>query len=124
KSASATLNAAQTQEASAALGLCELALDRAAIQLLRADDQVSASVLRRFFEKLKRQDETIIQFLIKFYLYADAVEGDRRDKLDFLFTRIVEEFSTERAVFASRSSLEFREQSIGLVSLLRPPEVP
>src|SRR5438105_4268597 len=124
KSASATLNAAQTQEASAALGLCELALDRAAIQLLRADDQVSASVLRRFFEKLKRQDETIIQFLIKFYLYADAVEGDRRDKLDFLFTRIGEDFVSNRGEYWSRDSLEFRERIIALVSLLRIIDAP
>src|SRR5947208_233227 len=65
KSASATLNAAQVPEAGASLGLCELALDRTATQLLRADDHVSASVLRRFFEKLKRQDENIVQHLIK-----------------------------------------------------------
>jgi hypothetical protein len=124
KSASATLNSAQTQEASAALGLCELTLDRAATQLLRADDQISASVLRRFFEKLKRQDETIIQFLIKFYLYADAVEGDRRDKLDFLFTRIGEDFAANRGEYWSRDSLEFRERIIALVSLLRIIDAP
>ncbi|MDQ6801715.1 MAG: hypothetical protein M3041_12845 [Acidobacteriota bacterium] len=124
RAANANLHASQNQEAASALGLCELGLDRITTQLVRADDQVSASSLRRFFEKLKRQDEGIIQYLIKFYLYADAVEGDRRDKVDFLFTRIGEEFSAERDVFASRSSLEFREQIIGLVALLRIPEAP
>jgi len=124
RAANANLRASQNQEAASALGLCELSLDRITTQLVHADDQVGASSLRRFFEKLKRQDEGIVQYLIKFYLYADAVEGDRRDKLDYLFTRIGEEFSTERAVFASRSSLEFREQIIGLVSLLRAPEAP
>ena len=91
---------------------------------MRADDQVSASSVRRFFEKLKRQDEGIIKYLIKFYLYADAVEGDRRDKVDFLFTRIGEEFIADRGEFASRSSLEFREQIISLVALLRIPDAP
>src|SRR3984893_11372196 len=124
RAANANLHASQVQEAASALGLCELALDRITTQLVRADDQVSASSVRRFFEKLKRQDEGIVQYLIKFYLYADAVEGDRRDKLDYLFTRIGEEFSTEREVFASRSSLEFREQIIGLVALLRAPDAP
>jgi len=124
RSANANLHASQNQEAASALGLCELALDRVTSQLVHADDQVAASAVRRFFEKLKRQDEGIVQYLIKFYLYADAVEGDRRDKLDYLFTRIGEEFSTDRGVFASRSSLEFREQIIGLVSLLRAPEAP
>ena len=43
KSASAVLNSSQVNEAAAAVGLCELALDRAAKQLLRADEQVSPS---------------------------------------------------------------------------------
>src|SRR5216684_6568345 len=124
KAASVTLNASQVQEAAAALGLCELALDRIATQLLRADDQVSASVVRRFFEKLKRQDESIVHFLIKFYFYADAVEGDRRDKLDYLFTRIGEDFLPDRTEYSSRDSLEFRERIIALVSLLRLIDAP
>ena len=124
RAAHANLNSSQVQEAGAALGLCELALDRIAAQLLRADDQVSASSVRRFFEKLKRQDEGIVHFLIKFYLYADAVEGDRRDKLDFLLTRIGEEFIAERNEYASRASLEFREQIIGLTAILRPVDAP
>src|ERR1700737_1505554 len=124
KAANATLNASQVQEASAGLGLCELALDRIASQLLRADDQVSASTVRRFFEKVKTQDEGIVQFLIKFYFYCEAVEDDRRDKLDYLFTRIGEEFVVGRSQYSSRSSLEFRERLIGMVSLLRPIEAP
>ena len=124
RAANANLNALQIQEAASALGLCELALDRITTQLVRADDQVSASAVRRFFEKLKRQDEGIIQYLIKFYLYADAVEGDRRDKVDFLFTRIGEDFIAERGEYWSRDSLEFRERIISLVSLLRTTEAP
>src|SRR5437016_1769650 len=124
KAASVSLNASHFQEAGAALGLCELALDRVSTQLLRADDQVSASTVRRFFEKLKRQDEGIVHFLIKYCFSADAVEGDRRDKLDYLFTRIGEEFAAGRSEYSSRSSLEFRERIIALISLLRPVEAP
>ncbi len=124
KAASVTLNATQVNEAAGAVGLCELALDRAGSQLLRADEEVSASVLRRFFEKLKRQDENIVFFLIKFYFYADALDGDRRDKLDYLFTRIGEDFVPDRNQYTSRDSLEFREHIISLVSLLRPIDAP
>lgn len=124
KAASNTLNASQVQEASAALGLCELALDRITTQLIRVDDQLSASVVRRFFEKLKRQDESILHFLIKFFFYADAVEGDRRDKLDYLFTRIGEDFIADRGEYSSRDSLEFRERIIALIAILRPVEAP
>src|SRR5947208_6681340 len=107
KSVSATLNAAQAREAAASIDLCDLALERASDSLLRVDDQITTPILRRFFEKLKKQDDTIIQNLIKFYLYADAGEGDRRDKLDFLFTHIGEDFMADRGQYWSRESLEF-----------------
>jgi hypothetical protein len=124
KSVSGLLNAAQVQEAGAAITLGETALDRTTTQLLRADDQILASTLRRFFEKLKRQDETIIQFLIKFYLYSDATEGERRDKIDFLFTRIGEDFMAQRGEYWSRDSLEFRERVIALVAVKKIAEMP
>jgi hypothetical protein len=85
---------------------------------------IGPSLVRRFFEKLKRQDDAIIQFLIKFYLYADAVEGDCRDKVDFLFTRIGEDFLADRGEYWSRDSLEFRERIIALVSVMRVADAP
>src|ERR1051325_10814792 len=112
------INATQSAEAASALALSELAVERTTTQLLRADDEISASHLRRFFEKLKRQDENIVHFLIKFYLYAGAVDGDRRDKVDFLFTRIGEE-NTERGEYWSRDSLEFRERVIRQIRAMR-----
>ena len=124
KASSVKLNALEVNEAAGAIGLCELAMDRASSQLLRADDEVSASILRRFFEKIRRQDDNVVFFLIKFYFYAEAVEGDRRDKLDYLFTRIGEDFIPDRNQYLSRDTLEFREQIIALVSLLHPIEAP
>ena len=125
KHISGMLNSSQTNEAGNALTIHDRTLDRATATILKADDRISASILRRFFEKLKRQDESIIHFLIKFYLYADTVEGDRRDKLDFLFTRIGEDYMANRGEYFSRESLEFREKIIALVSILRiaaPPQ--
>jgi hypothetical protein len=112
KSVSTMLNSAQVSQATSSIDLCELALERASEPLLRADDQIAAPLLRRFFEKLKKQDETIVQNLIKFYFYADAVDGDRRDKIDFLFTRLAED------------STDFRERVTALVSLLRAGDAP
>lgn len=120
---SKVLNTAQLNEAAAGIELSESALDRATATLLRADDDISPSTLRRFFEKLKRQDENIIQFLIKFYLYAEATEGDRRDKIDFLFTQIGEDFVADRGEYWSRDSLEFRERVIALLSVKKVPDV-
>jgi len=119
KAISETLNGAQMDHAAAEVAATDLALDRATAKLIEADQKIGPSLVRRFFERLKRQDDAIIQFLIKFYLYADAVEGDCRDKVDFLFTRIGEDFLSERGEYWSRDSLEFRERIIALVSVMR-----
>jgi hypothetical protein len=117
KGVSAMLGSAQLQETSNAISLCELALERTTAQLLAADDRISATTVRRFFEKLKRQDETIIHFLIKFYLYGDAATGARRDKIDFLVTRVGEELLARRGEHWSRDSAGLRERILALVSV-------
>jgi hypothetical protein len=124
KHVSSMLNSAQTASAVEALERVETSLERVTHTLLEADDRIAASVLRRFFEKLKRQDDDIIQFLIKFYCYADAVEADRRDKLDFLFTRLGEDYAPMRGEYVQRESLQLRQRVIALVSLLRLGEAP
>jgi hypothetical protein len=125
KHVSSILNAAQSTAAAQALDRVDVSLDGVTSTLLEADDRIAASVLRRFFEKLKRQDDEIIQFLIKFYCYADAVEADRRDKLDFLFTRLSEDYSPMRSEFVVREALPLRQRIMSLVSLLnlaQPPQ--
>ncbi|HVT02785.1 MAG TPA: hypothetical protein VHL58_05345 [Thermoanaerobaculia bacterium] len=96
---------------------CEIELQPIVTELAAADELITASILRRFFEKLRRQDDKIIFNLIKFYLYADAVRNDQRDKLDFLFTRIGEDFVEERGDYALKDSQELRKMLHGLTSV-------
>lgn len=124
KAIGAALEFPQSADVTPSIVTCDALLDSATGLMLEADDRIAASLLRRFFERLKRQDDRIIHFLIKFYLYSDAVEGDRRDKLDFLFTRIGEDLIADRGEYASRDSLEFREQIINLVAVARGVDAP
>ncbi len=124
KGVSGKLNATEVANAANDIARSEAVLVRATEVLLRADDGITPSLVRRFFEKLKRQDDNIIQYLIKFYLYSDAVEGDRRDKLDFLFTRLGEDFHAMQGEFASRDSLEFRDRIVALIHVLRVSPAP
>jgi hypothetical protein len=124
KHVSTILNAAQMRAAVDALDRIEVVLGRITQTLLEADDGIAPSVLRRFFERLKRQDDQIIHFLIKFYFYADAVEADRRDKLDFLFTRLGEDYVSDRGEYVPRELLQLRQSVTALVSLLRLAEAP
>ncbi|HEX2120295.1 MAG TPA: hypothetical protein VHL59_01515 [Thermoanaerobaculia bacterium] len=102
----------------------DAALAKAAAAILAADDRISPSLLRRFFERLKRQDDAIVEYLIRFYLHADAVEADRRDKLDFLFTRLGEDFHPARGEYAMREALELRQRIIAVTSVLRVAPAP
>jgi len=118
KTISATLNSGEMTQAMSVLDANDAALDRAQQMLIAADERITPPVVRRFFERLKRTDDAIIHHLIRFYFYAHAIDGDRRDKLDFLFTRIGEDFSADRGEYWSRDSLEFRERIFALVSVL------
>lgn len=92
-------------------------LGRMIVQLVGADREITAPLLRRFFEKLKKHDDKILYYLVKFYLYSESVDGDYRDKIDFLVTRIGEDFTEEKGEYWSKDSLELRKhlQSLGSV---------
>jgi hypothetical protein len=100
----------------------EKELQRITVPLAEADNLITPPVLRRFMDQLKRKDDKkVIFYLIKFYLYADRVDGDQRDKLDFLFTRIGEDFFESRGEYWSKDPGELRKQIESLVSV-RPVE--
>ncbi|MGK2858622.1 MAG: hypothetical protein ACSLFQ_15585 [Thermoanaerobaculia bacterium] len=104
---------------------CEAAVTPIFRQLAAADEQVTAGVVRRFFEKLRRSDDKIIYHLIKFYLYADSVDGEQRDKLDFLFTRIAEDYHEQRGEYFMKDQSELRKLLVGLLSVYKlknPPD--
>ena len=64
-------------------------LTRVHHQLADLERQFPPSLLRRFFDHLKRQDEKILFALAKFYLLGEY-GADALDKLDILFTRVAE----------------------------------
>jgi len=65
-------------------------LDGQARRLLEVDEQIPPSLLRRFFDRLRNQDEKVLLAIIKFYLDGSPAKGDTLDKLDILFTRLAE----------------------------------
>lgn len=65
-------------------------VDTYASQLRAVDVDVPPSLLRRFFDRLRHQDEKVILAIIKFYLDGGTSSPDTLDKLDILFTRLAE----------------------------------
>lgn len=117
KKAQSVIQSARPESARELLDAAGRDLENVIRQLLETDGFVSASIMRRFFERLDRQDDKIIFYLIKFYLYAGEVGDDQLDKLDFLLTRIAEDYIDERSEYAPRDSLALRQTFQSLLSV-------
>lgn len=65
-------------------------LDQQALKLFKVDVGVPTSLLRRFFDRLRNQDEKVLLAVIKFYLEAKDYDEDTLDKLHLLLTRLAE----------------------------------
>lgn len=61
-------------------------LDDVTRQLREVDRKISPSFVRRFFEKVRPQDEKIACYLLRFYFSQPEVDEDVIDKVDFLAT--------------------------------------
>ena len=85
--------------------------------LLAADAKVPPGDLRRFFQRVKNYDDNILTQLAKFYLYAkngSAWPADRLDKVDFLSTKLAEEYHDTRDLFVLKDPSFVRELAQGM----------
>jgi hypothetical protein len=85
-----TIGVDSTVDATPELDQLERELDRIQRELARIEGQFAPSVMRKFFDHIKRQDEKVLCALLKFYLLSNHFEQDTLDKLDILFTRLAE----------------------------------
>jgi hypothetical protein len=79
-----------TVDATPELDRLERELDRIQRDLAKIENGFPPSVMRKFFDHIKRQDEKVLCALLKFYLLSKYFEQDTLDKLDILFTRLAE----------------------------------
>jgi hypothetical protein len=86
-----TIGVESTIDATPELDQLERELDRIQRELARIESQFPPSVMRKFFDHIKRQDEKVLSALLKFYMLSNHFEQDTLDKLDILFTRLAEE---------------------------------
>ncbi|MEM8964644.1 MAG: hypothetical protein AAGD38_24370 [Acidobacteriota bacterium] len=124
KEVSQNLTEATYPKAADQLERVERELGRVEEMLLQADWQISPTLLRQFFQRVKNYDEGILSQLVKFYLFAQSGDWplDRIDKVDFLVTKLNEELDGgERYVIRDRHRL--REIAEGFWKSIGPLEV-
>jgi len=86
----ASLGHPETGRTEKAIHTIDARLDGHSRKLLEVDAQIPPSLLRRFFDRLRNQDEKVLLAIIKFYLEDRSAAEDTLDKLDILFTRLAE----------------------------------
>lgn len=107
----------------------ERELGRIHTEIAKIEADLPPSLLRRFFDHLKRQDEKILFALVKFYLRAPELDADTLDKLDLLLTRIAETPPHEgrigiRSGVELRSNFERLAGFAGVAALPAPESAP
>jgi len=86
KAIAADINVASPDATGPRLKQLHANLDGVAAILREVDRKVSPSFVRRFFEKVRPEDEKIAFYLLRFYFSQPDVDDDVVDKVDFLAT--------------------------------------
>ncbi len=86
------------------------------------DAELAPSLLRRFFDRLRQQDEKILFVLAKFYLQSREMDRDTLDKLDILLTRLASAPLDDGRALPKDPS-ELRETFTRLVAIGSPPSI-
>jgi hypothetical protein len=98
-------------------------LDAQGRRLLELDGRIAPSLLRRFFDHLRNQDEKVLVAIIKFYLDGGTAGQDTLDKLDILFTRLAEIPRDSRGSVA-RERAEVERLVLPLMQMRPPSRTP
>ncbi len=90
-------------------------------QLEEEDAKISPSSLRRFFEKVRTDDERLLISILRFYFFAPFREGAARDlldKVDFLLTLV----GARRSLDDGRYYARFPQELQKLIASLLPAD--
>ncbi|MCS7182829.1 MAG: hypothetical protein NZ869_06930 [Thermoanaerobaculum sp.] len=117
------LNNPDTAQVQRLMDKVELHAELSDERLRAADQRISPSLLRRFFDRLSTRDEKVLLAVIKFYLDAPELDADVLDKLDVLFTRLAEIPRAEGG-FLSRERHELERLTKPLLAGRPLPQIP
>lgn len=92
---------------------------------LSADDEkIAASWVRRFFEKVRTEDEKLLLAILRFYFHARQVSPEALDKMDFLVTLVGARRSLDDGRYLPRFPQELTKLFAALLGLVRRSPAP
>jgi len=90
-------------------------------KLLDEDQKISPNYVRRFFEKVRTEDEKLLLALLRFYFYAKVLDHDELDKIDFLMTIVGARRSIDDGHYMPRFPIELQKLFNGFLALAKRP---
>lgn len=100
----------------------DLQLDGIHRTLSDADQKISPNYVRRFFEKIRTEDEKLLLALLRFYFFSRYAAHDELDKMDFLITIVGSRRSLDDGHFMPRFPVELQKLFSGFLALARRQE--
>lgn len=100
----------------------DLQLDAVYKALSEDDRKISPSHVRRFFEKVRTEDEKLLLSLLRFYFYERYISHDGLDKIDFLMTFVGARRSLDDGRYLPRFPVELQKLFGAFLSLIRRSE--
>lgn len=92
---------------------------------LSADDErIAASWVRRFFEKVRTEDEKLLLAILRFYFHSRQVSPEALDKMDFLVTLVGARRSLDDGRYLPRFPQELTKLFAALLGLVRRSPAP
>jgi len=92
---------------------------------LSADDEkIAASWVRRFFEKVRTEDEKLLLAILRFYFHSRQVSPEAIDKMDFLVTLVGARRSLDDGRYLTRFPQELVKLFAALLGLVRRSPAP
>jgi len=92
---------------------------------LSADDEkIAASWVRRFFEKVRTEDEKLLLAILRFYFHSRQVSPEALDKMDFLVTLVGARRSLDDGRYLPRFPQELTKLFAALLGLVRRTPAP
>ncbi|MEM6454318.1 MAG: hypothetical protein AAF772_04415 [Acidobacteriota bacterium] len=125
KEVSSNLTESSANSIEPQLERAEKGLETLVRTMLTADAQVTPGMLRQFFQRVKNYDDNILTQLIRFYLAVHTGKRwpqDRLDKVDFLATKLLEDYDDRNDLYSIADATMLRESAEGFWRVSGVPE--
>ena len=118
-----TMSSVLSENTLDAIHLLEVQLDAVQQKLADDDSRISPRHVRRFFERMRTEDEKVLLSVLRFYFSLRSLDGEALDKFDFLVTLVGARTAIDDGHFMVRFPQELQKLFGSFLGLVKRPPV-